>query len=385
MVMAAGVGSRLEPLTCNIPKPMVPVVNRPAMEHIIELLKHHGIFEVVANLWYLPQVIEGYFGDGRDFGIKLEYSREDTLLGTAGGLRRARRYFDETFVLIAGDALTDIDLTDLVQFHRAKRALATIALKPVDDPSRFGVVVTEGDGRIVRFQEKPGPGEAASNLANTMIYVFEPGILDFIPGEGTPDFGRDVFPRLVAEEVSFYGCPISDYWCDIGTLAQYRRAHYDVLAGKVRVKMPGGRGGERWPGRGDAPAEQTPAEPAGLWIGEGARIAPDARLISPVVVGRGSEVGPGAIIGPNTVVGDGCVIDAGAVIAGSVIWSNTHVGRDARLTECVVGSECYLGSGASVGEGVVLSDECVVEDASRIKPNVKIWPGGTVKSRVSVW
>ncbi|MDI7248228.1 MAG: NDP-sugar synthase [Bacillota bacterium] len=407
MVMAAGVGSRLEPLTVNVPKPMVPVATRPAMEHIIALLRRHGVTEVVANLWYLPESIESHFGDGAAFGVSLRYSREEELRGTAGGVLAAKALLlpaeneavagvggsggaggsvcrgagegagsgsggnggGGTFLLIAGDALTSANLTRLVEFHREKGALVTIGLKPVADPSRFGVVVTADDGRIVAFQEKPRPGEARSNLANTMIYVFEPEIFDYIPAvaEGAPDFGKHVFPRLVQEGVPFYGLALDEYWCDIGTLTQYRLAHKDVLSGAVGIDIPG--------------REISP----GVWVGEGAEIHPAATLWTPVLVGRGARVGRGVSVGPYSVIGDNCVIDEGAGIFQSVIWNSTHVGRDAKLEDCVVGSDCYLKPGSSLGEGVVLSDECVVEEGGVVKKNVKIWPRKTVKRRVAVW
>ncbi|MGE5588920.1 MAG: sugar phosphate nucleotidyltransferase [Clostridia bacterium] len=372
MVMAAGVGSRLEPLTVNVPKPMVPVVTRPAMEHILALLRRHGVTEVVANLWHLPESIEAYFGNGAAFGVSLRYSREEELRGTAGGVLAAKSLLlshagEATFLLIAGDALTCADLTRLVEFHREKRALVTIGLKPVADPSRFGVVVTDDDGRVLAFQEKLGPGEARSNLANTMIYVFEPEIFDHIPAKGAPDFGKDVFPRLVREGAPFYGLVLDEYWCDIGTLSQYRLAHRDILSGAVNIDIPG--------------REVSP----GVWVGEGAEIHRAATLLAPVLIGRGARVGPGVRVGPYSVIGDNCVVDEGAHVFQSVIWNNTRVGREATLNDCVVGSECYLKRGASLGEGVVLSDECVVEEGGVVKRNVKIGPRRTVKKKVAVW
>lgn len=380
MIMAAGVGSRLEPLTVNIPKPMVPVANRPAMEHILALLRSHGITDVVANLWYLPEHIEGYFADGARFGVNLRYSREENLRGTAGGVLAAKSMLVEgdaraaaaegspsSFVLMAGDALTTVDITRLIAFHEARGAVATIGLKPVSDPSRFGVAVTDPDGRILRFQEKPKPGEAESNLANTMIYVFRPEIFDYVPIEGTPDFGRDVFPSLIHEGAPFYGLPVDEYWCDIGTLTQYQLAHKDVLSGAVGIEIPG--------------EEVAPR----VWIGEGADVHPSAALRAPVLIGAGARVDRDARIGPYSILGDNCIVDAGASISGSVIWNNTHVGKNATLVDCVVGSECYLQAGSRLGEGVVLSDECVVEEDGVIKKNVRIWPRKTVKKRVAVW
>lgn len=381
MVMAAGVGSRLEPLTINVPKPMVPVVNKPAMEHIIALLRRHGITEVVANLWYLPKHIERYFGSGEDFGIKLRYSREEELRGTAGGMLFAKDLLLEddgwevsgrgsssgTFVLMAGDALTTANLTKLIEFHKSRKALATIGLNRVDDVSGFGIVITDADGRIRRFQEKPKPSEADSDLANTMIYVFEPEIFEYIPSSGKPDFGRDIFPLLIREGVPFYGLALDEYWCDIGTLVKYHASHRDILDGKAGLALPG---------------EEVRRD---VFVCHGTELHYSATLRPPVFIGEHVTIGKDATIGPYTVIGDRCRIDECAAISGSIVWNNTKVGRGANLVDCVVGSDCYLAAGASLGEGVVLSDECVVEEDSVIRENVKIDPGRTVKRKVARW
>jgi mannose-1-phosphate guanylyltransferase/phosphomannomutase len=381
MIMAAGVGSRLEPLTINVPKPMVPVVNKPAMEHIIALLRRHGITEVVANLWYLPRHIEGYFGNGCDFGIKLRYSREARLRGTAGGMLAAKDLLlkddgwdsrgatekgpaSGTFVLMAGDAVTGANLTRLIEFHKSRNALATIGLKRVDDVSGFGIVVTDGDGRILRFQEKPRPCQADSDLANTMIYVFEPEVFEYIPPHGTPDFGRDIFPLLVREGVPFYGLALDEYWCDIGTLAKYHASHRDILLGKAGLALPG---------------EEVMQ---GVFVCEGTELHRDAALCPPVCIGGHVTIGKHATIGPYSVIGNRCEIGEGAIVRGSIVWNNTKVGQGANLVDCVVGSDCYLAAGASLGEGVVLSDECFVEEDSIIKRNVRIDPGRIVKRKV---
>jgi NDP-sugar pyrophosphorylase family protein len=379
MIMAAGVGSRLEPLTINVPKPMVPVVNRPAMEHIIALLRRHGIREIVENLWYLPEHIRGYFGNGNAFGVQLRYSREEKLRGTAGGMLAAKDLLLEdsgwtstdkwpapgTFVLMAGDALTSANLTRLIAFHKSRNALATIGLKRVDDVSGFGIVITDEDGRIVRFQEKPRPEEADSDLANTMIYVFEPEVFEYIPSHGTPDFGRDIFPALVREDVPFYGFPLDEYWCDIGTLAKYHASHKDILLGKAGLALPG---------------EELRQ---GVFVCEGTELHHSAKLCAPVFIGERVAIGEGATIGPYSVIGDRCEIGEQAFVSGSIVWNNTKVGRRANLVDCVVGSDCYLAAGASLGEGVVLSDACVVEEDSVIKPNVRIDPGRIVKRKVA--
>ncbi|TCL70772.1 NDP-sugar pyrophosphorylase family protein [Hydrogenispora ethanolica] len=360
MILAAGVGSRLEPLTCNIPKPMVPVVNRPAMEHIINLLVKNNITKVAANLWYLPDKIQSYFGDGSRYGIEIHYSVEKELMGTAGGVKKLESFFDETFIIVSGDAVTDIDLPGFIDKHRKSGALATIALKEVSDPRQFGVVITDKDGRIKAFQEKPSLDEAMSRLANTGIYIFEPEIFKYIPAQTVFDFGKQLFPELVQRGESFYGYSMKGYWCDIGSLTQYRLAHYDVLKGLVTIDIPG-----NW-------------HPNAVYVGERTIVAPSARIGSKVVIGNNCHIGDGVEIFGETVIGDNCVIESGASIFGSIVWRNTRIGRGARLVECVVGSECYLKDDSIIGAGVILSDECIVEPGSVIEANSKIWPGKTV-------
>jgi NDP-sugar pyrophosphorylase family protein len=364
MIMAAGVGSRLEPLTCNVPKPMVPVVNRPAMEHIIKLLAAGGITQVAANLWYLPEKVRSYFGDGNRFGVELTYSLEKDLMGTAGGVKKLETFFNETFVIVSGDALTDVDLGQLLEAHRAKGALATIALKEVADPSDFGVVITENDGRIKAFQEKPRQEEALSRLANTGIYIFEPEIFKHIPENTVYDFGKQLFPRLVELGAAFYGKKIDAYWCDIGSLIQYRLAHYDILRGLVRVDVPG-----NW-------------HPNALYVGDNSFIAPSARLGAKVVVGSNCHIGPGVEIFGETVIGDHCIIENYSSIFGSILWDHTRIGREARLVECVVAGGCHLKQGATIGSGTILGDDCIVEPGCIIEPNSKIWPGKVVEKQL---
>lgn len=241
MILAAGVGSRLGEITSITPKPMVPVGGKPLMEHIVNLLRHYGIKDVIANLHYLPEMIMNHFGDGGGHGIRLAYSVEEELLGTAGGVKNNQWFFDETFLVISGDALTDIDLAGFRAFHRAKKALATIALKKVADVEQFGVVITEDGGLIRSFQEKPKKEEALSNLVNTGIYIFEPEIFDLIPRGEFYDFGRSLFPLLVEKGAPFYGWSMDGYWCDIGTVETYQKACRDAAANLVRLYDRKGR------------------------------------------------------------------------------------------------------------------------------------------------
>ena len=268
---------------------------------------------------------------------------------------------------MAGDALTDANLTRLIEFHRSKNALATIGLKEVEDVSGFGIAVLDGHGRIIEFQEKPSPERAKSNLANTMIYVFEPEIFNYIPTYGKPDFAQDIFPLLIRESLPFYGLALDGYWCDIGTLKKYHTSHKDILLGKVDIKLSG------------VETKQ------GIFICEGAKIHRTCKLCPPVYIGEHVEIRKNATIGPYSVIGTRCEIREDATVQGSVVWNNTKIGKKVNVIDCVVGSDCYLESGASLGKGVVLSDQCFVEEDSIIKKNVRIDPGRIVKRKVDVW
>src|SRR5919202_194577 len=261
MALAAGKGTRLFPLTGEIPKPMAPVVNTPIIEHIFDLLARHGIEEVRVNVHYLADaLLEAYGEESKVNGMAVYLEREDELRGTAGGVKRLAGRFDDTFVVVSGDALTDVDIGELVAFHREKEALATIVLRRVYDTSEFGVVEVDGEGNILGFQEKPDPEDAISTLANTGIYVLEPRALDYIPQDTFFDFARDVFPKLLQGGERFVGYQGDFYWSDIGTLEAYRQAQFDVLSGKVRVKIPGEKRSE------------------GLWVGEDAQIHPSSPI-----------------------------------------------------------------------------------------------------------
>ncbi len=322
MIMAAGVGSRLMPMTAGVPKPMIPMANQPLMANTVKLLARHGFNQLIANLHYHGDQISGYFGDGSDFGVSMQYSREDELLGTAGGVKRCAWFLDETFVIVSGDALTDIDLTRLMEAHRRRGALATIALKEVPDVEHFGIVITGDDGRIRSFQEKPRPQEALSQVANTGIYVFEPEIFQYIP-EGFYDFGKQLFPRLVQIGCPFFGAVIKDYWCDVGSLDTYRQAHADVLAGRVQADREGRL----------------------LYDEEDRR----------VLVGEGSELGNGVLFSGSVVIGPGCRIEDNVVISDTVIWDNTVIGQGAIVRESVVGAGCQVRPGCTVRPGLAIA------------------------------
>jgi mannose-1-phosphate guanylyltransferase/mannose-1-phosphate guanylyltransferase/phosphomannomutase len=322
MVLAAGLGTRLRPITYAMPKPMVPVANRPVMEHIVRLLGRHGFTEVVANLHWFPDLIEAHFSDGSDFGVELSYSPEERLLGTSGGVRNAAGFLGDSFLVISGDALTDIDLTAMREFHESHDGIATLATKRVDDTSQFGVAITGVDGRIQGFQEKPDPAEALSDLANCGIYMFRSEIFDFFPAPGTSeaagpgdpdgfaDWAMDVFPGLLAGDVPFYSHEIDAYWNDIGNLEELRSGTLDALSGALEVEL----GGELADGfRSGSPAADEGALKGPVLLGAGCEIGDDVRIDGPAVIGDGARVGdgcrlrevialPGAEIPPNSVL-----------------------------------------------------------------------------------
>ncbi|MDH7569396.1 MAG: NDP-sugar synthase [Armatimonadota bacterium] len=337
MILAAGVGSRLDPLTRSVPKPMVPVVNRPVVEHLVELLVRYGCSLVVMNTHYLAEQIEGYFGDGERYGTRILFSREEHLMGTAGGVKRVAQYFDETFVVIGGDDLTDVNLADMMDFHRSHKALVTIGLSVVDDPSQFGVVLLGENNRVTRFVEKPGRGEVFSNKVNAQIYILEPRVLDLIP-EGVPyDFGKQLFPMLLREGYPVYGYEMRGYWCDIGSLSQYRRANLDALTGVAPLSFG------------------VPEVNTGLWVGENARVAPNAEIGRPVVLGPGCVIESGARVLENSILGPGCIVEEGAVIRHSILWEGAEVQHGTVLERCVVGRNCRVKSNAAIFDGIVVS------------------------------
>jgi mannose-1-phosphate guanylyltransferase len=326
MVLAAGLGTRLRPITYEMPKPMVPVLNRPVMEHILRLLARHDFAQTIANLHWFPELIEERFGDGSGCGVELSYSREEQLLGTSGGVRKAAEFLGESFLVISGDALTDIDLTSMRQFHESHDGIATLATKRVEDTSQFGVAITGADRRIQGFQEKPDSAEALSDLANCGIYMFRSEIFDFFPdpatskaaGPGDPpgfaDWAMDVFPRLLEADVPFYSHEIDDYWNDIGNLEELRSGNLDALSAAVEVEsegevVDGFRSGEP---EGDEGALKGP-----VLLGPGCEIADDVRIDGPAVIGDRVRIGANSRL-REVIVLPGAEIAAGTVLVGAI-------------------------------------------------------------------
>lgn len=363
--MAGGEGTRLRPLTCNIPKPMMPVFDKPVMEYSLELLKKYGITDVAVTLQYLPAAVQGYFQDGRDIGLNIRYFIEDTPLGTAGSVKNAEEFLDETFMVISGDALTDFPLDEAFEFHRSRGALATLVLTRVESPLEYGLVLTDRDGSITRFLEKPSWGEVFSDTVNTGIYILEPEALQYVKPATQFDFSRDLFPSFLAHRKPLFGCILQGYWCDIGNCQQYRQVHFDILNGQVKVEIPGERKGN-------------------IIIGEGSHIAPRVRLEGPLYIGANSYVASGARILPYTVLGQGALVEANASIKRSVIGQDCLIGPGAEIRGAILGEGVRAKTRSSIFEGAVIGDRSVLEEEAVIKPDVKVWPQKVIEARTVV-
>src|SRR6266542_3150761 len=361
VVMAGGEGSRLRPLTSSMPKPLLPVAGRPIMEHILLHLRRHQLRDVVATVQYMGASIRNYFGDGSEQGVALTYSVEDSPLGTAGSVMLARQQLNEPFVVISGDSLTDIDLGAAARFHRERKAIATIVLKPVPNPLEYGVVVVDEGGAVQRFIEKPSWGEVISDLANTGIYVLDPAVFDFFrPGEPT-DWSGDVFPKLLKEGEPVFGWVAAGYWEDVGSHAAYVKANIDCLEGRVKVQIPAAR-------KGDS-----------LWIHEEAEVSPGARIDAPALICAGAKVRAGAWINGPCVIGGYTTVDSGAKVSNSITWDHTYIGENCRLRGTVVCRAVTVKNGCLLEEGSVVGSEVVIGNGSTVHPNVRIWPNKEVE------
>ncbi|MFN0158141.1 MAG: sugar phosphate nucleotidyltransferase [Bacteroidota bacterium] len=371
VIMAGGFGTRLRPLTCNTPKPMVPVMNKPMMHHIVTLLKKHGINDLISTLFYSPEAITTYFGDGQRFGVKMSYVKADADYGTAGSVRNATKGMGERILVISGDVLTDFDLAEAIRFHESKNAKATIVLTHAKNPLQFGVVITDDQQRITRFLEKPSWGEVFSDTINTGIYIIEPDILDMIPYREDCDFSKDLFPLMLRQNLGLYGYVAEGYWRDIGNLNEYQEAHLDSLSGAVRVEFEGRKQGSMYVGEGTTFHEE--------------RI--DGR--GTVVIGKNCTIGDNVRIS-NSVIGDNCVIGPGTMMSNCVLWNDVIVGHSCELSADVIGSKCSIGEKAVIAENVFIGDACWIGRKAQLSANIKLWPEkvveeGAILTRSLVW
>ena len=371
VIMAGGFGTRLRPLTCNTPKPMAPVMNKPMMHHIVELLKRHGITDILATLFYSPEVITNHFADGSRLGVKMSYVKADADYGTAGSVRNATKGLNERVLIISGDVLTDFDLTAAMRYHEEKKAQATIVLTHATNPLAFGVVITSAEGKITRFLEKPSWGEVFSDTINTGIYILEPEVLELIPYREEFDFSKNLFPYLLRNDLGLYGYIADGYWRDIGNLNEYQDAHIDALNGIVHINIDGTREGS-------------------LYFGEGCSFQRERlHLSGTVLLGKNVTLGDDVHIS-NSVIGDNSVIGPGSTLRNVVLWNDVVVGHSAELSTDVVCSRCSLGEKVVVSENVFIGDACWIGRKAQLASNIKLGPEkvveeGAVLTRSLVW
>ncbi|MBI5701097.1 NDP-sugar synthase [Candidatus Saganbacteria bacterium] len=345
VIIAGGLGTRLRPLTYNTPKPIVPVANRAFVIHQIEHLKRHGVSEIILNLHYLPDAIKQVLGDGSQFGVKLFYSIESDPLGTAGAVKNAEEYFgSDLLIVFNGDVLTDLNISKMVDFHRQKKAKATIALTPVEDPTAYGLVLTGEDSRVKEFLEKPN-WERLEGIAkfeiNAGTYVIDPKVFKDVPKNTRYMFEHDLFPKLLMDRERVFGYSSASFWLDIGNIAKYKHAHEAILRGEVAVRVLGMR------------------EDGACFIGRGAKVAKSAKLISPVLVGEEAAIMDGAVIKDYSVVGSKVAVGANSTVENSIIWDNSSIGEHVKLSQSIVGYNCRIEDNCSI-RGVVLADNSLV-------------------------
>ncbi|MCC7430623.1 NTP transferase domain-containing protein [bacterium] len=363
VIMAGGFGTRLRPLTCNIPKPMVPVANKPMMEHIVNLLKKYGITEIVSLLYYQPEKIKNYFGDGSKFGIKMDYVKAEADFGTAGSVKNAAHLLKERFIIISGDVLTDFDLEKAIKFHEEKKSISTILLTRVTNPLAFGVVITDDKGKITRFLEKPSWGEVFSDTINTGIYILEPEALDFIPPKMDFDFSKNLFPIFLKEQKGLYGYISEGYWRDIGNLDEYIEAHKDLLNGQVKIPtLPGN---------------------TSLIIDKTAKIGENVSFEGMVIIGKNAEIGDNVEIS-YSIIGDNSKIGNDSVINSSVVWDNVKTEEDIGLKRDVVCSRVSIGKKTRIHSNVFVAEDCKIGKEAIIKQNLKLWPDKIVHDNAIV-
>ncbi len=364
--MAGGEGSRLRPITSTRPKPLVPVVNRPILWHVLRLLKRNDFTEANITLHYLADQVTMTFGEGKDVGIPLNYSFEDKPLGTAGSVKAVEGSLSGTFLVISGDVMTDFDLSEIVAYHKKKGAAVTIGLTRVPNPLEYGVILSEEDGKVTKFLEKPNWSEVFSDTVNTGIYVIEPEVLKQIQGDKAYDFSKDLFPKLLKEGLPIYSKILDGYWCDVGMPSQYIGAHYDILSGKTKVEIPG--------------KQISP----GVWQEDQSDNLKDARIAGPCLIGARTTIGRGAVVGPMSCIGSNVTVESNAVVSRSIVYDFAYIGKDAEAKGCVIGKSSVLRPRSRAFEGSVIGDGTQLGTGSEIAQNVRVWPDKNIESGATV-
>ena len=360
--MAGGEGSRLRPLTSTRPKPLVPVVNRPILWHVLRLLKKHGISECYITLHYLAEQITTAISGLGDFGMQINYSFEDAPLGTAGSVKILENQLKNTFLVISGDVMTDFDLSDLIAFHKKKGAMVTIGLARVPNPLEYGVILTDVDGRVKKFLEKPSWSEVFSDTVNSGIYIIEPEALKAVDPDRPFDFSKELFPKLMKVGAPIYAKPLDGYWCDVGMPAQYISAHHDILSGKTKVEIPG---------------KQLAGN---VWVEEEVEIHSNASIVGPCMIGKKTTIASGARIGSLTCIGSNVTVERSAIISRSVVYDFAYVGKESEAKGCVLGKNTVLRPRSRVFEGAVIGDGTQVGSGAEVSQGVRIWPDKNIES-----
>jgi mannose-1-phosphate guanylyltransferase len=360
LILVGGEATRLRPLTCNTPKSMVPVLNTPFLEHVIRYLSGHGIKEIVLAQGFLPKPMDDYFQDGSRFGIKLTYALETKPMGTAGAVKNAEPYLEDSFLVLNGDIFTDLDITAMLQFHQQRRAKATIALSPVEDPTAYGLIETTSDGRVTRFMEKPSWDQITTNMINAGTYILNKEVLKQVPVQTNFSFERQLFPYLLEHGESVYAFPSPAYWIDIGTPEKYLQLQRDIMRGEVKG--------------------YSLVQGKVVKIGQGCSIHPETQIIGPVVIGNNCTINRGVKIFGPVVIGQGNTLEEDTVIDASITWHNNHFGPRANVVESIIANDCLLEANSYI-EKAVIGDHVNVSRNTRIGPGSRIWPPAHVPTR----
>lgn len=361
VILAGGFGTRLRPLTINIPKPMVPIANKPILHHIIKLLKKNGIKDLIIILYHQPELIKDYFKDGEKFGVNIKYIISDEDLGTCGATALAKKYLKDDFLVISGDILTDFNLSEIINFHLKKKSIATITLTRVSNPLQYGIVITTEDGKIVRFLEKPSWGEVFSDTINTGIYILNPKIFDFVPEKKEFDFSKNLFPLLLKKELPIFGYISSGYWKDIGNVKEYKIAHEDIIKGQVDIEIEG---------------ERASRIGSDIWMAEDCKIKNIKNLLGTVVLGNNVKIGNSRIF--NSFIGDNVEIEDGVEISDSIIWENTKIKKECKISDSILCKKVFIDEKTTLEGENIVSDECNIGKYVTLKKGVFIWPSKIV-------
>lgn len=366
VIMSGGKGTRLRPLTCNIPKPMVPIMNRPVMEYSVKLLKSHGIEDIAVTLYYMPSSIIDYFRNGEQFGVRMNYYIEESPLGTGGSVKNAEEFLDSTFLVVSGDAFTNMDFQKALDFHKKKKSKATLVLKREPIPLEYGVVITDENGRITRFLEKPSWGEVFSDTINTGIYILEPEVLDYYKKGENFDFSKDLFPRLLKDNVPMYGYVTEEYWNDIGDINSYVKTHEDLLNKRVHA---------------DFKSEEIEN---GIWVGDGTLIERGVKIIPPVYIGKDCIIRNGTVLDSHTVIGDNSYIDNNCSLKRTIMWDTVFLSKDVEARKSIICDAVQIKDHAKLFEGSVIGSSSTILNRAVISPNIKIWPHKLIEENTKV-